>query len=83
MQTWPTKAGQIAYETLEMGSLGHYQREMRPFFIISIGPSQKAKIGSPRLMCQSCHLMLLPHLPCKELPQLVTPFLFVILNPVL
>ena len=33
--------------------------------------------------CQSCHLMLLPHLPGKELPKLVTPFLFVVLNPVL
>ena len=27
--------------------------------------------------------MLLPHFPCKELPQLVTPFLVVILNPAL
>ena len=27
--------------------------------------------------------MLLPHFPCKELPQLVTPFFVVILNPAL
>ena len=52
-------------------------------FIISIGPSQKANTGPPRPLCQSCHLMLLPHLPGKELPKLVTPFLFVVLNPVL
>ena len=51
-----------------------------PSFIISIRPSQKANTGPPIPLCQSCHIMLLPHLPCKELPQLVTPFPVVILN---
>jgi len=72
----------VDYETLEIGSLGHYQREM-PSFIICIGPSQTASKGPPRPLCQSCHLILLPHLSGKELPQLITPFLVVILNPVL
>ena len=31
-------------------------------FIISIRPFQKANTGPPRPLCQSCHLMLLPHL---------------------
>ena len=72
----------VDYETLEMGSLGQYQREMCPS-IISIRPSQKANTGPPRPLCQSCDLMLLPHFPCKELSQLVTPFLVIILNPAL
>ena len=44
------------YEALQMGSLGHYRREMCPFIITSQG----AKTGPPRPLCQSCHLMLLP-----------------------
>ena len=34
--------------------------------------SQKANTGPSRPLC---HLILLPHLPYKELPQLVAPFL--------
>ena len=52
-----------------------------PSFIICFGPSQKANRGPTRPLCQSCYLMLLPYLPSKELPQVVTPFLVGILKP--
>ena len=44
-----------------------------------VGQPTKANNG-----CHSeCHLMLLPHFPCRELPQLVTRFFVIILNPAL
>ena len=45
-----------------------------PSFIISIRPSQKANTGPPIPLCQSCHLMLLPHFPCSWSPPSLLSF---------
>ena len=44
-------------------------------FIISIGPSQKANTRPPRPLCQSCHLMLLPHFLARNSPSWSPPSL--------
>jgi len=65
----------------EVGSLVTTKRKA-PSFVISIEPSQKTNTGPPRPLRQSCHLMLLPHFPCKELPQLISSVFVDILSPV-
>ena len=77
MQTWPTKAGQIDYETLEVGSLGHYQMEMRPLLSSALGLPKRPKqdlldhCAKAAISC-SYHIFLARNSPSWSPPSLLS-----------
>ena len=58
----------VDYETLEIGSLGHYQREMRPLLSSALDLPK----GPTRDLLDRCAKAAISDFPRKELPQLVT-----------